>query len=207
MFGPSLTFQGTLWRHPIAPARLHLDFGWINMKFSKLVTLVALVTAPIAHADYWVSVASFQSRDNAEAGLLKAQSRSAETFAVIASETSSGFFYRIAAGPYKSAADAKSPLQYLRDSGYASAWIWQGQSSQGISSVASRRQADESFDFKIEGSKQADDLFSDDDFFNEDLDALFDSDKNDGVSEVVVDLPKELAPAPANYQLNRLQRD
>lgn len=177
------------------------------MKFPKLVALLAFVISPIAHADYWVSVASFQSRDNAEAGLLRAQSRSAEAFAVIASETNNGFFYRIAAGPYTSVVDAKSPLQDLRDSGYASAWIWQGQSSQAVRTVASRPQVDESFDFKVEVAKQADDLFSDDDFFNEDLDALFDNNENSSVDESLVDLPSELAPAPANYQLNRLQRD
>ena len=71
---------------------------------------------------------------------------------------------------------------------------------------------DESFDFKAEVAKQADDLFNDEDFFNEDLDALFDSeesynDENNSVNEAVADLPKELAPVPANYQLNRLQRD
>ena len=182
------------------------------MKFSKLFALLTFLLAPIAHADYWVSVASFQSRDNAEAGLLKAQSRSDETFAVIASETNTGFFYRIAAGPYASVADAKNPLQDLRDSGYGSAWVWQGQSSQALSATVSRPQVDESFDFKTEVAKQADDLFSDEDFFNEDLDALFDSeesynDANNSVNEAVADLPKELAPAPANYQLNRLQRD
>ena len=177
------------------------------MKFSKLVALMVLVIAPIAHADYWVSVASFQSRDNAEAGLLKAQSRSDEAFAVIASETSNGFFYRIAAGPYMSVADVKRPLQDLRDSGYGSAWVWQGQSSQVVSAVASRPQVDETFAFKSQVETQTDDLFSDDDFFNDDLDALFDNNEGEASDAAIADLPQELSPAPVNYQLNKLRRD
>lgn len=182
------------------------------MKFAKLFALLTILIAPIAHADYWVSVASFQSRDNAEAGLLKAQSRSDETFAVIASETNTGFFYRIAAGPYASVADAKNASQALRGRGYGSAWVWQDQSSQASSATVSPPQVDESFDFKTEVAKQSDDLFSDDELFNEDLDALFDSeenynDQNNSVNQSVADLPIEVAPAPANYQLNRLRRD
>ena len=177
------------------------------MKFPKLVALMVLAIAPIAHADYWVSVASFQSRDNAEAGLLKAQSRSDEAFAVIASETNNGFFYRIAAGPYMSVADAKRPLQDLRDSGYGFAWIWQGQSSQIGSAVASRPQVDETFAFKSQVETQTDDLFSDDNFFNDDLDALFDNDEDEASDAAIADLPQELSPAPVNYQLNKLRRD
>ena len=168
---------------------------------------MVLVIAPIAHADYWVSVASFQSRDNAEAGLLKAQSRSDEAFAVIASETSNGFFYRIAAGPYMSVADVKRPLQDLRDRGYGSAWVWQGQSSQVVSAVASRPQVDETFAFKSQVKTQTDDLFSDDDFFNDDLDALFDNNEGEASDAAIADLPQELSPAPVNYQLNKLRRD
>ena len=179
----------------------------MNMKFFKLVALIGLLIAPAAHADYWVSVASFQSRDNAEAGLLKAQSQSGEAFVVIARETSNGFFYRIAAGPYMSVSDAKSPLQDLRDSGYGSAWIWQGQPPQVVSAVASSRKVDETFDFKSQMENQADELFSDDDFFNDDLDALFDNTENENTDAVIVDLPKELSPAPADYQLNKLRRD
>jgi hypothetical protein len=177
------------------------------MKVSKLVALLTLVVAPVTHADYWVSVASFQSRDNAEAGLLKAQSQSGKDFAVIASETSNGFFYRIAAGPYTSASAAQNPLQDLRDSGYASAWIWQGRSAESVAQLKSRPEKESSLEFNTLAETENEDLFSDDDFFNEDLDALF-ADRDDEVADQGgADLPKELAPAPANYQLNRLQRD
>ena len=139
------------------------------MKVSKLVALLTLVVAPVTHADYWVSVASFQSRDNAEAGLLKAQSQSGKDFAVIASETSNGFFYRIAAGPYTSASAAQNPLQDLRDSGYASAWIWQGRSAESVAQLKSRPEKESSLEFNTLAETENEDLFSDDDFFNEDF--------------------------------------
>jgi hypothetical protein len=176
------------------------------MKVSLVFTLIALFLTPLTYADYWVSVASFQSRDNAEAGFLKAQSSSSENFAVIASETASGFFYRIAAGPYGSLAEAKDPMLILRQLGYRSAWIWQGQSE------AAARMGDGTQSFVDEQYsvdrfiQQDDDFFSDDDFFDDDLDVLF-SDSADAADEIVTDLPDQLAPAPVDYQLNKLRRD
>jgi hypothetical protein len=178
------------------------------MKVSTLITLLAALVAPTVHADYWVSVGSFQNRDNAESGLREAQSRSNEAFVVIASETANGFFYRIAAGPYASTAQAKGPLQGLRDNGYGSAWIWQGQSTQNVSPFKSpSRLKNTAGALNTDVTTQDDDLFADDDFLDEDFDYLFADTERTRPDEVISDLPKKLAPAPANYQLNKLRRD
>jgi hypothetical protein len=105
-------------------------------------------------------------------------------------------------------AQAKGPLQGLRDIGYGSAWIWQGQSTQNVSPFKSPSRLQNTTGALItDVTTQDDDLFADDDFLDEDLDYLFSDTERTRPDEVISDLPEKLAPAPANYQLNKLRRD
>lgn len=86
--------------------------------------LVAAYAQP-ALADYWIAVGSFKNRDTAEKGLLQARAKTSETLSVVASESSSGINYRVAAGPYGTLGEAKQVLPRLQEAGLSGAWIWQ----------------------------------------------------------------------------------
>ena len=99
------------------------------MKFVSVFLLACLAFAPVAtFADFWVSIASYKQRDEADAALDKLSSQSDEDFRVRGIETTNGFFYRIVLGPYetrKQALQAQSEIQLAE---VRSSWIWQSAS-------------------------------------------------------------------------------
>ena len=89
------------------------------------IGLVLLLGSHSAAADHWISVGSFKNRDMAEKGLLQAQAKTSEPLSVVASESNAGINYRVSAGPYVTAADAKRVRPVLLRAGLSGAWIWQ----------------------------------------------------------------------------------
>ena len=79
------------------------------MKIQNVFLFLLGVLAPVvAVAEYWISVASFKSRDSAESALVDAQALSKQPFSVYGVRTDKGYFFRVIAGPYLTQGEAKA---------------------------------------------------------------------------------------------------
>ena len=158
-----------------------------------LVLLCAALSAtpPVFAAEFWVSLASFESSERAERLVERAGNSYYEPLSVLGSATEKGYFYRVAAGPYTSSETAKQQMEAARVAGFDGAWVWSG-TADLLPSVA------------------GDDYLSVDDDLG-DLSFDLPEYELDEEDEAVLSEQREPPPevvdiAPAGYQLNRLRR-
>lgn len=86
-----------------------------------------------ALAEYWVSIASHENRDHAEAQWRAASERSPHPFVVIGTASEEGFYFRVAAGPIQRMAEARAVLADVKADGFSEAWIWRRQDQSSLS--------------------------------------------------------------------------
>ncbi len=86
-----------------------------------------------ALAEYWVSIASHENRDHAEAQWRAASERSPHPFVVIGTASEEGFYFRVAAGPIQRMAEARAVLADAKADGFSEAWIWRRQDQSSLS--------------------------------------------------------------------------
>ena len=151
-----------------------------------------LSAAPSAFAaEFWVSLASFESSERAERLVERARDSYYEPLSVLGSATDKGYFYRVAAGPYSSSEAAKQQMEAARAAGFDGAWVWSGTAN-------------------VLPSLAGDDYLSVDDDLG-DLSFDLPEYELDEEDEAVLSEQREPPPevvdtAPAGYQLNRLRR-
>jgi len=85
---------------------------------------VFFLHANTAHADtYWLSLASFQSEQNAERYVSEHEDLLARPLIVRQATTDKGQFHRVVMGPYADEESARQSISKLAKEGYASAWL------------------------------------------------------------------------------------
>ncbi len=152
-------------------------------------------------SQYWISVGSFKTEVKAEQAAKAYGEEYAEIFSVVGSNTSKGFYYRVALGPYASKQMAQDGLDRVKRSGLSTGWIWFGNG--GMVSSSSGAQDDFSDDLyqELENYKTKYDLDLD---LGLPLDPSLRSNAVDKPSEEEAIEPEE---PPEGYQLNKLRRD
>ena len=94
---------------------------------STLFVLVLSLLLPLAQvaradSDFYVALASFESTDNAEIALSRAESSLIAFPSLIPVEVDGRFLYRLVIGPYSTRSEAEQERQSVV--GYEGAWIW-----------------------------------------------------------------------------------
>ncbi|MEZ5550062.1 MAG: SPOR domain-containing protein [Pseudomonadales bacterium] len=105
-----------------------------------------LILATLAQAadlaptrEYWVSIASFQEFENAEAAQQQASGKLTERLSITPATTPAGYVLRVVAGPYFDRLRADQVLETSRLAGYETAWIF----SQEVPAITSNVSAEE----------------------------------------------------------------
>ena len=160
--------------------------------------LVAMLAANAsADTEYWVAVGSFQSLEYAELAQTKASQSLPEAFSVTPVDTASGYYYRVAAGPYLSRGIADSMASDARKAGFEDAWVVAADSpsldTDSYSPLAIPAAVSES-DYPISEAPSASGVTR--------------SPGLDLPDRRETEVPHELVEeAPEGYQLNKLHRD
>lgn len=166
------------------------------MKFPSLFIFLCAAFAPVvAFAEYWVAIASFKNRDGAESAMVSADRQSAEAFKVHGVNTSKGYFFRVAAGPYATSQQAQDARGLLEAAGIGAGWVWQSATTSMVDAP----------------SVEAESLGVDQDF-GTGPDTDYDYDFGDALESEIIDSPNNALPeapntAPPGYRLNKLRRD
>ncbi|MEM9621809.1 MAG: SPOR domain-containing protein [Pseudomonadota bacterium] len=174
---------------------------------ASVLFLSAATSSAYAEMQYWVSVHSFSTEQKAQSTVAKLDQQLTERFQVVGASTNSGYYYRVASGPYQSRVMAEEQVRSARALGYTGAWLWSDDSdafAQAVRPTAG---------FSDFGS--TDDLSGlDDDYTFSDLPEYDDSDTNLGGDTSDADLLQQRQPppelveeAPTGYKLNQLHRD
>ncbi len=176
---------------------------------SWFICLFALSgTQAFAEQQFWVSVGSYKTAENAERAMTSARDMMSESFAVLGVDTPNGYFYRVAAGPFLTRDIAESRVQSAQSLGFNGAWMWAGQSETFSSNTVSTSSS------AISTSSYEDDLpaldaeynFDDTDELYRELDTTGES--YDAESETEAGkVPELIEEAPDGYRLNKLRRD
>lgn len=162
-------------------------------------TLFVLLTSQTAWSDvqYWISIGSYKSADNAQQAIYKADVQLHKSFSVIGIETSKGYYYRVAAGPYTNRQLVEDQVKTARINGFDDAWMWVGES--GVFSSNLHTPLSE-IDLELEEFERT---YSDLDDL-EDYLPLPAANPPGLERENIPELVKE---APASFKLNKLRRD
>lgn len=91
-----------------------------------LIGVVLLVTTHTVWAEqqFWVSVHSFERIQNAQRAVSGTAQQLAESFRVLGVDTSKGFYYRVASGPYLNRDIAEEQVKAAHAAGFEGAWLW-----------------------------------------------------------------------------------
>ena len=175
----------------------------VNRMLGGLITLFALLCFAPAQAQlqYWVSVGSYKDAEVAQRALSSANAQLTQPFSVIGTDTSKGYFYRVASGPYTDRNSAEDQVTQARALGFTGAWIWADQDDVFSGATAYELPLTDD-DYTL-----PDDDYSLPDY--EDL-APLPLDETDSESGLIDDrnIPDELVDeAPEGYKLNKLRRD
>ncbi len=158
-----------------------------------------------AELQYWVSVGSFQSQENAHKAAQVALDSLGEQFSVVGVSTAGGFYHRVASGPFRSRELADDRLRSARNSGFDGAWLWVDQESvfsQATTASVEYQSLDEiSYDEYDLGSIEDYDA----DLYNEDYEPQFNPDDAE-LRARRVEVPELVEQAPEGYSLNKLRR-
>lgn len=98
----------------------------------RLAALSLLLCAPLAGADYWVSIGSFSRAEQAGSLAATATQKVGVEFSARAFETGAGTTYRVVAGPHGDAAGADGDRAKAVGAGYADAWVVPPRASMGV---------------------------------------------------------------------------
>lgn len=185
------------------------------MKIQNVFLFLLGVFAPVvAVAEYWISVASFKSRDSAESALVDAQALSKQPFSVYGVRTDKGYFFRVIAGPYLTQGEAKAAQQTLTSRGLNGGWIWGSGATETMPKASNAPGA-----FDLRGTRAFDDSMSvDADAYDDDWQDEFGFDEAldfgpqdpllpEGSKPSQDPLPEIQETAPEGYQLNKLRRE
>lgn len=164
----------------------------LNIAF---LSIIFFADGAAAELQYWVSVGSYRDPAIADEMLAEAAAKMGESFSLVTATTDSGYFYRVATGPYLTRELAEDRVRSAQDAGYISAWLWAEESDFASTQVLDTAgPSDLSYDFDLP------DYDADDDF-NSRIGA------DDELSSRRVPVPELVDEAPAGYQLNRMRRD
>ena len=174
-----------------------------------LTLLSALATDAQAAMQYWVSVGSYKTNDNAQRASRDARNKMGDTFSVIRVDTPKGLYFRVATGPFADRSQADERIRSAIASGYQGAWMWGDQEevfASGLQSDLSSATdlSDAQLDIDIDDIN-LDDILSDDSYL-EDLPEVRRENSSEGIVELE-DVPELVEEAPSNYKLNKLRRD
>ncbi|MGE0623139.1 MAG: SPOR domain-containing protein [Pseudomonadales bacterium] len=97
----------------------------IRRAFHAAAILLAVVSASTSRADseYWVSVGSYRTYEEAESAREQAGRRLPESFSIAEAELDSGLWYRVLAGPYLTQEIADHMLAEARRQGFDTPWV------------------------------------------------------------------------------------
>ncbi|MYE22475.1 MAG: hypothetical protein F4Y01_00735, partial [Gammaproteobacteria bacterium] len=101
-------------------------------RMRRLAALSLLLCAPLAGADYWVSIGSFARAEQAGKLAATATQKVGVEFSARAFETGAGTTYRVVAGPHGDAAGADGDRAKAVGAGYADAWVVPPRASMGV---------------------------------------------------------------------------
>ncbi|MDP6374557.1 MAG: SPOR domain-containing protein [Pseudomonadales bacterium] len=168
------------------------------MKISAALLLGLLTAAPpaLAETEYWVCIASFQARENAESALAEAGGDLVDPLSVVTADTPKGMFYRVVAGPYLSRDVAETGAIQAREEGYGGAWVL---TMRGPVSIPSDSVYDDDYggDYELDLS------------FDDDLPVYDDDFSLSGPAErieTVTEYEQMVRTPPEGYQLHRMKR-
>ena len=86
-------------------------------------SFLALSGASAWAVDHWVAVGSYSSEESALAARTDAQAQLGEPAVVAGSDTGTGYFHRVLAGPYADATQAAEVKERAQLMGFAGAWV------------------------------------------------------------------------------------
>lgn len=95
--------------------RLGRRGSWVAIAFA--------LCAPLAAADYWVSIGAFRALDGAERLAADAGAKAGLEFDTLPVVVGSGRIHRVAAGPFASREEAIAAAATVRATGFEDAWI------------------------------------------------------------------------------------
>jgi hypothetical protein len=168
------------------------------------MALFVLFTPVFAWSEvqFWISVGSYKQAETAQRAIKEADVRLSESFSVIGVDTTKGYYYRVAAGPYSERSQAEDQIRVARQNGFDDAWMWAGQSDVFNENLYAN-------DADLDLDRYNIDLSLDDefDYSLDDLDDYVPGSEAFGPESNSETVPELVDEAPADFKLNKLRRD
>jgi len=150
-----------------------------------------------ADLQYWVSVGSYQQSERADRALADASNKMSERFSVVGTQTTKGFYYRVAAGPFLSREAAQDRVLVARDRGFAGAWLWADDADVFESNIYGTPTLGTDSEYNFDAPTGGGELQT----------TPVDSEAEEALLKQRSEAPELIEEAPESYKLNKLRRD
>lgn len=190
--------------------REHPSPSSIFMQRLSIAALAFALLLPVqsawAEVQYWVSVGSYKSAENASKAIAQADVQLSEAYSAIGVDTAAGYYYRVAAGPYATREAAAEQVRVARQSGFSGAWVWADESDQF---ATNRLESDYSLDSEYRLDTDFSDLDAELERLNSEYGELdtYSSEPAENPGLEREEVPELVEEAPPSFKLNKLRRD